>query len=189
MKENVNQKIPNNINIQVNPQINVYGGSSDYPSSTFPEVNDPAMDKIIEFYENINFITLRDSLSLGKPRKTFYKLDCSFKKNMFDIILCDIDRDKYLYLYQKYIENLIDTDISYCNYETLIDECMSNISNLFSYLKSLKELYINRELKNYTLYCILIHNATIALIGEYNKYKILRDDKIEKVRISTGRNL
>lgn len=169
----------NNINININPVINI--GNQNEKNECEESLNFDA--HIIEEYENIHFSYLRDELSQGKERYKLYSLDM-FKKSIQKFLP---DFIKYQHLYEKYIMNLIDYDMSKIVYEKAIEECFFNINSIYYFLKEIinkkEEILLEEKSMTKSSYNYLIHLSTIALLAEYKKYKALNEEKIIKSKI------
>lgn len=172
------------ISIQVNPQINVYDSSPEKKEENKEQNLD--YRNIINSYENISLNVLDNKLSKGIRRKFLYSID-SFKDYIKSLLPNELQ-----FIYDNHIKNLVDHNISREGYEKLIDEVMFNINKLYECMTNLiklKERLFSENLLSLSKYNILMQSLSIALLAERNKYRILREDKLHKVRVASGHML
>lgn len=134
--------------------------------------------ELVEDYEKISYSTLTNDLSSNKSRYEYYHiktLKSHFERNI---------PEENSELYKRYIEPLVEVN-NKSNYEENLKEYLTNFNYLFEFIKDLvKNEVIYLQTMSKAVYNYLIHNATIALISEWNKYQAVKADKIARSRIT-----
>ena len=170
---NNNQPNVNIENINVNPTINI-----NIPNCECKE--DENIEEIIGKYENINFKVLKDKLGINSFRYELYPIK-TFKEHIKNQLA-----GLWVYLYEDYINDLYEVN-NKANYQENVEEYYNNFNLLFKLIKEVirkKEEIIENVGKE--KYNYIIHIATVMMVSEWSKYKIINEDKKIRAQIIRG---